>query len=560
MTPIEVTMQTSRPKYCVNKSMFTILFTRNIIFITISLCVVSRVIAIASEPTKEYEIARNRLYRDINEFWRAIRTNLETLGKDDNPEKVKLYDKILMDGMERHGALMTTLEELQEFDGYKSWRKKESTELGDLVQSRIHFLQNPERCSKAPKLFCKFNKLCGLGCQFGHMISCLILAYGTNRTLVFDGIDWSYNGYKEHTFGDVFQELSKTCLIEDIHPTTLQNIKQWPGTTEDEIVECPRTIESEKQIAMFTALPEDLADRIIRISADPIIWWRAQFVKFVWNPRGATRLMLDSTEKGIDQSTALVGLHIRRTDKIVEEEGSFHDIEEYMKHAEEYFQRMEMMYGYKINLKQIYVASDDPSVLSECKKKFPGYIFYGDEIRSRSADLSSRYSFESLQHIITDIHMLSKSDFLVCTLSSNVCQLAYEIQQQRFVDGSMKIQSLDVNWNSAGFFRLHEVVYPHTANAENELDIQFRDIIRGNTNLWNGYSSGVVVKGNRKKGLYPSYKTREVFRTSKLPTYQNAKYFSSANISRFAKNEKKFTQGVGNNPILLLLIVNKQEN
>lgn len=42
---------------------------------------------------------------------------------------------------------------------------------------------------------------------------------------------------------------------------------------------------------------------------------------------------------------------------------------------------------------------------------------------------NSRFTKSSLYGIILDIHLLSRSDFLVCTFSSNVCRLAYEIMQ-----------------------------------------------------------------------------------------------------------------------------------
>ena len=47
------------------------------------------------------------------------------------------------------------------------------------------------------------------------------------------------------------------------------------------------------------------------------------------------------------------------------------------------------------------------------------------------AAVNSRYNLASLKGVIVDIHMLSQSDYLVCTFSSQVCRIAYEIQQQR---------------------------------------------------------------------------------------------------------------------------------
>jgi Alpha-(1,6)-fucosyltransferase N- and catalytic domains len=42
--------------------------------------------------------------------------------------------------------------------------------------------------------------------------------------------------------------------------------------------------------------------------------------------------------------------------------------------VEEYFERLEVKDGKKLETKRVYIASDDPKVLSECRKKFTGKI------------------------------------------------------------------------------------------------------------------------------------------------------------------------------------------
>lgn len=44
-------------------------------------------------------------------------------------------------------------------EGHDAWRVAESSALSDLVQRRLHFLQNPADCSKARKLVCNLNKV-----------------------------------------------------------------------------------------------------------------------------------------------------------------------------------------------------------------------------------------------------------------------------------------------------------------------------------------------------------------------------------------------------------------
>ena len=45
---------------------------------------------------------------------------------------------------------------------------------------------------------------------------------------------------------------------------------------------------------------------------------------------------------------------------------------------------------------------------------------------------------------IYDVHMLGLTDHLVCTMSSNVCRLAFELQQNRLSGGRDNLDSLGI--------------------------------------------------------------------------------------------------------------------
>ena len=132
----------------------------------------------------------------------------------------------------------------------------------------------------------------------------------------------------------------------------------------------------------------------------------------------------------------------------------------------------------KLSKKQVYVASDDPKVLAECRKKYPDYEFLGDQKASKSAAVSSRYSSNSLKGIISDIHMLSRTDFLVCTFSSQVCRVAYEIMQYLKPDASDNFKSLDDIWYFGGQDEHQQVaIMDHAHTTREELDLQVGDTI-----------------------------------------------------------------------------------
>jgi len=56
----------------------------------------------------------------------------------------------------------------------------------------------------------------------------------------------------------------------------------------------------------------------------------------------------------------------------------------------------------------------------ELDVRYPNYDVIGDPKLSKSAGLSSRYTEDSLRGIVIDIHLLSLTDYLVCTFSSQV--------------------------------------------------------------------------------------------------------------------------------------------
>merc|ERR1711981_1284175 len=97
----------------------------------------------------------------------------------------------------------------------------------------------------------------------------------------------------------------------------------------------------------------------------------------------------------------------------------------------------------------------------------------GDQEVARTAAVSSRYSDSSLRGVIQDIHLLSLTDYLVCTFSSQVCRIAYEIMQQYHIDASGRFKSLDDIWYYGGQDdHLQESIYEHRAGRHSgEIDL-----------------------------------------------------------------------------------------
>ena len=277
-------------------------------------------------PSLEYEQTRRQIMRDTNEFWWYVRSRLEeALKKAKNDKDLSEWLNVTLKDAQHHGkAVLVDIEHLAAVDGHADWRIQEAKELEALVQKRITTLQNPDNCAGAKKILCNLNKGCGYGCQLHHAVYCFIVAYGTERTLILKSKGWRYNrnGYEE-----IFQPLSETCR----EPSGQKN--HWPGSKDSMVVEIP-IIDSinPRPRLLPPSIPKDLSDRIIRIHGDPIVWWVSQFLKYLLRPQAETAKMLAEAEKDQGLTHPVVGVHVRRTDK-VGTEAAFHSVEEYMKYV-----------------------------------------------------------------------------------------------------------------------------------------------------------------------------------------------------------------------------------
>lgn len=162
-------------------------------------------------------------------------------------------------------------------------------------------------------------------------------------------------------------------------------------------------------------------------------------------------------------------------------------------------------------------------VIEETRKKYPNYDVIGDPDIARTAAVSTRYTDSSLNGIILDIHLLSLSDYLVCTFSSQVCRVAYEIMQTMYPDASNRFKSLDdIYYYGGQNAHNREVVIPHHPHNHDEIFLNVGDLVGVAGNHWNGFSKGRNTRTNQV-GLFPSFKVVDKVETADFPKYSNIK-------------------------------------
>ncbi|XP_029342410.1 alpha-(1,6)-fucosyltransferase-like isoform X1 [Acyrthosiphon pisum] len=479
-------------------------------------------------PTKEYELLRRRIYFNTKEFWYYVSYELRLLAK--TVEGIKPFTIRMKKNINEHYlSLLNDITKLATVDDHTRWRRKEYIYLRTLVQKRLRFLQNPEDCSKAKKLFCNLisdRRSCGYGCRLHHIVNCLVVAYATNRTLFLDNLhNW---GFTSGGFSSLFFPLSNTCTSSlDKNETVLP----WPGNESVQVVNLTLPIavpdgSSRMRRPLLPpfdplVLPEDLSHRIQVLHGEPSVWWIGQFVNYIIRPQLSTIDMFQGYEDNMAFQVPTVGVHIRRTDKI----GLSHKLEEYMYYVEQYYKQQQM--NGKDLFKTIYLATDDPTLFKEAYKKYPDYHIFGDPELSKTGSVATRELDKSIVNINIDLFFLSRCDYLVCTFSSHVCRLAYEIINGiKYADASTQFTSLDDMYHfSDQIRRLHVAILPHKSNRPQEMDLQVDDEIEVIGNEWNGYSKGTHLRTN-KTLLYPTFKVIQKTEVMYFASYPDIKISS----------------------------------
>lgn len=73
----------------------------------------------------------------------------------------------------------------------------------------------------------------------------------------------------------------------------------------------------------------------------PSAWFIGQIVSYIMRLSSGMQSFIDRSKAKFNFRTPILGIHVRRTDK-VGTEASFHSLSEYMKHADNYFETLKI--------------------------------------------------------------------------------------------------------------------------------------------------------------------------------------------------------------------------
>ena len=460
--------------------------------------------------SRDYEKLHRRISNQLREMWFFISGNvklLEHMVAKINKPFVKSFST---DFAELQQITELDFDELISINGAQTARDNLANKVSNIVQNRLHQLQHPADCSSAKILVCTINKNCGYGCQMHHVLYCFLIAYTTKRTLIIDSKSWTYSrrGWNAH-----FLPVSNTCV------TSPHGVEWGFDHEKHQVVHLPIIdLLTPRPKQMPLSVPEDLYDSILLFHGSPFVWWIGQFCKYIFKFQPSLENEIINKKRDLGFGKPIVGVHIRRTDKI-SSEALLHEVEEYMYWVELYYKKLSRKQD--IEKKSVYLSTDDVSVVTQLKKLYPKYAFVNDHHVSETATITKRYTDESLRGIIGDIELLSDTDFLVCTFSSQVCRLAYEIMNNKYTDASQRFRSLDDIYYFGGQ-QEHKVkaIWPHKAKENSEIGFQIGDSIGIAGNHWNGEAKGVHY-ATHKSGLFPAYKVEDIHDVSDFPIYKD---------------------------------------
>jgi hypothetical protein len=264
----------------------------------------------------------------------------------------------------------------------------------------------------------------GLGNELNQLILAFTYSVASRRQFLIDCKSWPYG-----VFHDVFnyQKGSRSSLpykylvANDSVNQQIKYVKvahlNEPFSSFRQATKSVQTIEAKRPVAQY--------------------FWRSM-----------TRNTSASVEKCLIKNLShYIGVHVRRGDKLRTEAREV-PLKKYIKKIEE------TILGEK--LRPVFVASDDPSVLSKLRRLRAAWTFVSiNNTNSYTLKSSGHYQsrFQSLPMeqrihqthlLLCEIQMLVDADYVFCTMSSNICRLVQTLRHQR---PSTAI-SLDKEWKA----------------------------------------------------------------------------------------------------------------
>lgn len=88
------------------------------------------------------------------------------------------------------------------------------------------------------------------------------------------------------------------------------------------------------------SLPSQISEKLVQLHKSPYAWFYGQLAAYVLRSSEEMDKFLTKSERRFDFKGPIVGIQVRRTDKIGLE-ASFHKLSEYIDHVEKYYEKLD---------------------------------------------------------------------------------------------------------------------------------------------------------------------------------------------------------------------------
>ncbi|KAF7633599.1 hypothetical protein Mgra_00007008 [Meloidogyne graminicola] len=366
--------------------------------------------------------------------------------------------------------------------------------IGEKIKSALDLLQNPTDCSNARIILP--TQYCGFGCIMHQINYCLIIGSESGRTVIIENEETKI--YKFNVkWSEVFEPITNCSYTKHVKPFLPLNDYEEPGQI-DRILYLKYRLYLHKEINVsrgFDVAPIEIKDSILKYTYNPILWFRGQLINYIWKENERIKKETNKILSEIRiECGPVVGIHVRRTDKT--SEAKIHKLEAYMKWVNFWFDVHEAIFFTII-------------------QNFLFLIFINE-------------SWEALTEILAVSQILARSQLLVCTYSSNVCRIIYELMQAIQGDVSKNAHSIDYlygqYWNenemesTTDYKPVHEYpVTPEDIWAEKGDIIVVKSAVH-NDGLVRGRNLRLNTEGN-----FPIYLLKEYSRFKNFSIFANIK-------------------------------------
>lgn len=263
------------------------------------------------------------------------------------------------------------------------------------------------------------------------------------------------------------------------------------------------------------SVPSKIHPRLEKLFEEPAVWWIGQIERYLTRNNKQTQKIIDETTEKLKFEGPIVGVHVRRTDKFPE--SVYYPLEDYMPFVKEFYDILEMTQ--KVGKRRVFLCSDDPKVIDEALTKYPNYEFIVNKETSKEANVP-KIRWKSAIGIMKDFQLLTKCDYVVCTLGSNICRRVYEMKVTQDFDTKSKIRSIDTrHFEFAELAKKFRSILRHTPRYSDEIATDIGDTleIADHSDL-NGVTKVKNIKTN-EIGFVPSFKLEQIPELVDFPSF-----------------------------------------